>query len=149
MLAIDGGTPVVADGEIAPWPEVTDDDRDAVLRAVDRSAPWRWPLPDVQELESAWAAHTGTRFAVAANSGTGALHMAIAAADIGPGDEVLVPADTFLASATCVLQANAVPIFVDVDPVTGNIDPEDAERRVTDRTRAIVAVDLHGLPADY
>ena len=149
MLAINGGTPVVACDDIAPWPEVTDADRAAVLRAVDRSTPWRWPLPDVQELEANWAQHTGMRFAVAANSGTGALHMAVAAADIGPGDEVLVPADTFLASATCVLQANAVPVFVDVDPVTYTIDPAQVRRHITERTRAIVAVDLHGLPADY
>ncbi|MGW4210836.1 DegT/DnrJ/EryC1/StrS family aminotransferase [Lentzea sp. NPDC004789] len=149
MLAIDGGTPVVAEGEINGWPEVNDDDRAAVLRALDRSTPWRWPLPDVQELEEAWQRHTGMKYAVAANSGTGALHMAIAAADIGPGDEVLVPADTFLASATCVLQANAVPVFVDTDPTTYCLDPAQISRHITDRTRAIVAVDLHGLPADY
>ncbi|GHG14335.1 MULTISPECIES: DegT/DnrJ/EryC1/StrS family aminotransferase [Amycolatopsis] len=149
MLAINGGTPVLDENAIAPWPEVTDADREAVLRALDRSTPWRWPMTDVQELEAAWAEHTGSRFAVAANSGTAALHMAVAATTIGPGDEVLVPADTFLASATCVLQANAVPVFVDVDPVTYTIDPSEIERHITPRTRAIIAVDLNGLPADY
>jgi len=149
MLAINGGTPVLDEDAIAPWPEVTDADRDAVLRALDRSTPWRWPLEDVQELEAAWAEHSGARFAVAANSGTAALHMAVAATSIGPGDEVLVPADTFLASATCVLQANAVPVFVDVDPATYNIDPTKIEQHITPRTRAIIAVDLNGLPADY
>jgi dTDP-4-amino-4,6-dideoxygalactose transaminase len=149
MLALDGGNPVLAADAIAPWPEVTDADRQAVLRAVDRSTPWRWPLEDVQELEDAWAEHTGMRYAIAANSGTAALHMAVAAIDIGPGDEVLVPADTFLASATCVLQSNAVPVFVDVDPVTYNIDPAKTEQHINSRTKAIVAVDLHGLPAHY
>lgn len=149
MLALNGGTPVLDADAIAPWPHVTDADRKAVLRAVDRSIPWRWPLEDVQELEDGWSEHTGMRFTIAANSGTAALHMAVAATNIGPGDEVLVPADTFLASASCVLQANAVPVFVDVDPMTYNIDPAKVEQHITSRTKAIVAVDLHGLPADY
>lgn len=149
MLAINGGTRVVPESAIAPWPHVTDDDRDAVINAMNESTPWRWPVESVQELESAWARYVGTEFAVACNSGTAGLHMAIAACGIEPGDEVLVPADTFLASASCVLQANAIPIFVDVDPTTYNIDPRKIEERITARTRAIVAVDLNGLPADY
>lgn len=149
MLAINGGNRVVPDGAVAPWPPVTDEDRKAVMDALDRATPWRWPVEPVQELEAAWAEYVGCEFAVACNSGTAALHMCVAACGIEPGDEVLVPADTFLASATCVLQANAIPIFVDVDPVTYNLDPTKLEERITERTRAIVAVDLNGLPADY
>ncbi len=148
-LAVNGGSGVIPAGTVAPWPTITDADRAAVLRALDDATPWRWPIEPVQELEAAWAKFTGSAFAIAANSGTAALHMGIAALEIGPGDEVLVPADTFLASATCVLQANAVPIFVDVDPVTYTVDPAKLEERITDRTRAVVAVDLHGLPAEY
>jgi dTDP-4-amino-4,6-dideoxygalactose transaminase len=140
---------VVPEGAIAPWPPITDADRDAVLRALDASTPWHWPMRAVQDLEAAWAEFTGMRHALAANSGTAALHMCVAACGVEPGDEVLVPADTFLASASCVLQANAIPVFVDVDPVTYNLDPDRIEERVTERTRAIVAVDLNGLPADY
>ncbi len=119
------------------------------MRALDVATPWRWPIEPVQELEDAWAQHTGARYALAANSGTAALHMCVAASDIQPGDEVLVPADTFLASASCVLQANAIPVFVDVDPVSYTIDPTRIEERITDRTKAVIAVDLNGLPADY
>ena len=149
MLALEGGARVVPEGAIAPWPPITDADRDAVLRALDASTPWHWPMRAVQDLEAAWAEFTGMRHALAANSGTAALHMCVAACGVEPGDEVLVPADTFLASASCVLQANAIPVFVDVDPVTYNLDPDRIEERVTERTRAIVAVDLNGLPADY
>lgn len=149
MLALDGGTPVVAAGAVAPWPHITDDDRQAVLAALDRATPWHWPMDTVRELEQAWAEFTGMPHVLAANSGTAALHMAVAAAGIEPGDEVLVPADTFLATASCVLQANAIPIFVDTDLDTFNIDPDRITERISHRTRAIIAVDLNGLPADY
>jgi len=149
MLAVKGGTPVVKPGDVAPWPVITHADREAVVRALDLGTPWRWPIEPVQELEHAWAQYTGTRYALAANSGTAALHMCVAASDIQPGDEVLVPADTFLASASCVLQANAIPVFVDVDAVSYTIDPARIEECITDRTKAVIAVDLNGLPADY
>jgi dTDP-4-amino-4,6-dideoxygalactose transaminase len=128
---------------------VTDTDRAAVLAALDDATPWHWPMRTVRELESAWAEHTGMPYVLAANSGTAALHMAVVAAGVQPGDEVLVPADTFLASASCVLQANAIPVFVDTDPRTFAIDAQQVERHITARTRAVIAVDLHGLPADY
>lgn len=149
MLAINGGTPVIKPEDVASWPLIAPEDRAAVLRALDLATPWRWPIEPVQELEQAWAQYTGTRYALAANSGTAALHMCVAAAGVEPGDEVLVPADTFLASASCVLQANAIPIFVDVDPVSYTIDPARIDERITDRTKAVIAVDLNGLPADY
>jgi len=148
MLAANGGDPVIS-APAAAWPQITDDDRAAVLAALDRASPWRWPMEPVQELEEAWSEWTGMPYVVAANSGTAALHMAVAACGIGPGDEVIVPADTFLASASCVLQANAIPIFCDVDRDTFNIDPARVEAAITERTRAILAVDLNGLPADY
>lgn len=149
MLAINGGSPAVQPGTVASWPIISDIDRQAVSRALDLATPWRWPIEPVAELEEAWTRFTGTRYALAANSGTAALHMCVAACDIEPGDEVLVPADTFMASASCVLQANAIPIFVDVDPATYNIDPAKVEERITSRTKAVIAVDLNGLPADY
>jgi perosamine synthetase len=149
MLAVEGGHPVIPDGAVAPWPHVTDEDRRAVLRAMDRATPWHWPMETVQDLEHAWSEFIGVPYVLAANSGTGALHMAVVAAGVQPGDEVLVPADTFLATASCVLQANAIPIFVDTDYRTFNIDPDKIAEHITDRTRAIIAVDLNGLPADY
>ena len=92
-------------------------------------------------------ARPGPTHAVAVSSGTAALHVAVLALGLGPGDEVLVPAYTFPATANVVALAGATPVLVDVDPVTMNIDPEDAARRVTPRTKAVLAVHLFGRPA--
>src|SRR5438552_7018571 len=99
-------------------------------------------------LEAEFATAVGARFCLATNSGTSALHIALAAAGIGAGDEVIIPAFSFIATAQAVLHQGATPVFADIDPVTYNLDPADAPRRVTSRTRAIVPVHLHGLPAD-
>jgi len=103
--------------------------------------------PKVEELEELLAAAAGAEHAVAVSSGTAALHLAVLAAGIGPGDEVLVPAYTFPATANVVALVGATPVLVDVDPVTMNVDPEDAARRVTPRTKAVLAVHLFGRPA--
>jgi len=102
----------------------------------------------MRALEAEFAAFVGRDYCLATNSGTAALHLALGALDIGPGDDVIVPALSFVATAQAVLQRGARPVFADVDPATGNIDPADAATRVTPRTRAIVPVHLHGLPAD-
>jgi len=106
-----------------------------------------WTGTPVDDFEESYAKYVGTRYALAANSGTAALHSAIVAARAGPGDEVIVPAYTYLASVSCVLHNNAVPIFADVDSRTFTLDPEDVETKITKRTRAIVAVHLYGHPA--
>jgi len=103
--------------------------------------------PKVDEFESLLAGVAGTSHAVAVSSGTAALHVAVLALGIGPGDEVLVPAYTFPATANVVALVGATPVLVDVDPVTMNIDPADAARRVTARTKAVLAVHLFGRPA--
>jgi perosamine synthetase len=103
--------------------------------------------PKVEEFEGLLASAAGTAHAAAVSSGTAALHVAVLALGIGPGDEVLVPAYTFPATANVVALAGAKPVLVDVDPVTMNIDPEDAARRVTARTKAVLAVHLFGRPA--
>ena len=103
--------------------------------------------PKVEELEELLAGATGAAHAVAVSSGTAALHLAVLAAGLGPGDEVLVPAYTFPATANVVALVGATPVLVDVDPVTMNVDPGDAAGRVTPRTRAVLAVHLFGRPA--
>ncbi|HEY4413852.1 MAG TPA: aminotransferase class I/II-fold pyridoxal phosphate-dependent enzyme, partial [Gaiellaceae bacterium] len=103
--------------------------------------------PKVEEFESLLADAAGTTHAVAVSSGTAALHVAVLALGIGEGDEVLVPAYTFPATANVVTLAGGRPVLVDVDPVTMNIDPADAARRVTPRTKAVLAVHLFGRPA--
>ncbi len=103
--------------------------------------------PMVREFEAAFAERVGAADAVACSSGTAALHLALVGAGIGPGDEVLIPSFTMAAVANTVLHAGATPVLADVDPLTWNMDPEDAARRVTRRTKALVAVHTYGSPA--
>ncbi len=100
--------------------------------------------PKVVEFEALLADAAGTEHAVAVSSGTAALHVAVLALGLGPGDEVLVPAYTFPATANVVALVGATPVLVDVDPVTMNVDSADAARRVTARTKAVLAVHLFG-----
>jgi perosamine synthetase len=130
------------------WPILTQDDRAAVARVLDRGVLSGAGAPEMRGLEAEFAAAIGARFCLATNSGTAALHIALAAAGVGPGDEVIVPALSFIATAQAVLHQGATPVFADIDPVTYNLDPADGARRVTPRTRAIVPVHLHGLAAD-
>lgn len=127
---------------------VTARDRTAVRRVLDRGVLSGAGAPETKALETEFAAFVGASLCLATNSGTAALHVALAAAGIGPGDEVIVPALSFIATAQAVLHQGARSVFADIDPGTYTIDPADAARRITPRTRAIVPVHLHGLPAD-
>ena len=104
--------------------------------------------PFVRRFESAYAAACGVTHGVACSSGTTALHLALTAAGVGAGDEVIVPAWTFVATANAVVHAGATPVLADVDPVSWGMDPAEAARKITRRTRAIIAVHLYGQPAD-
>jgi dTDP-4-amino-4,6-dideoxygalactose transaminase len=130
------------------WPILTDADRRAVARVLDRGVLSGAAAPEMRALEAEFAAVLGCSFCLATNSGTSALHIALGAARLRPGDEVIVPALSFVATAQAILHEGGVPVFADIDPVTYNIDPADAAARVTARTRAIMPVHLHGLPAD-
>jgi len=130
------------------WPILTEADRAALQRVLDRGVLSGAGAPEMKALEEEFAASLGSRFCLATNSGTAALHIALAAAGVGPGDEVIVPALSFIATAQAVLHQGATPVFADVDPVSYNIDPAEVVSRMTPRTRAIVPVHLHGLPAD-
>jgi len=125
-----------------------DEDDIAAVVAVLRSD-WLTTGPKVEGFERDFAAFTGAAHAVAVANGTAALHATMAALGIGPGDEVVVPAITFVASANCVVYQGATPVFADVHPETLLLDPADVERRLTPRTRAIVSVDYAGHPCDY
>jgi perosamine synthetase len=125
-----------------------DEDDIAAVEAVLRSD-WLTTGPKVPEFEAAMARRVGAAHGVAVSSGTAALHAAMHALDIQPGDEVVVPAMTFASTANAVVFEQGVPRFADVDPETLLLDPTDAEARITERTRAIVAVDYAGHPADY
>jgi len=148
-LAVRGGRPAVTKGRLAVrWPVIGTPERKAVLEVLDSGVLNGTAAPQVKALESEFARFVGTRYCLATNSGTSALHLAVAAAGVGPGDEVITSAFTYPASALAVLHHNAVPVFVDIDPHTFNLDPSLIEERVTSRTRAIMPVHLHGLPCD-
>ena len=103
--------------------------------------------PNCVAFQEEFAAWNGNKYAITTNSGTAALHMCLVACDCGTGDEVIVPAYTWSSSATCVMQHNCIPVFVDIDFDTMNIDPDKIEEAITHRTKAIIVVHLHGLPA--
>lgn len=109
---------------------------------------WVGQGPRVAELEDRLKTLLGAPHAVALSSGTAALHLALLALEIGPGDEVVVPASSFIATANVVLMAGARPVLADVDPRTANLDVGDAAQRITSRTRALLVVHQLGLPAD-
>ena len=109
---------------------------------------WLTQGPRVAEFERAFAERVGAPDAVATTSCTTALHLALYASGVGPGDEVIVPSLSFIATANAVWQCGATPVFADVDPLTYNLDPADVERRLTPRTKAVMPVHQIGLPAD-
>jgi perosamine synthetase len=147
-LAVFGGPPVVGPGEAHFWPQIREDDRAAVLRVLDRGRLGGPLAPEAVALQREWAAYCGVAHCLATNSGTAALHMALIAAGVSPGDEVITSAFTFSASAHAILHGLAVPVFADIDPVTFTLDVSQVERLITDRTRAIIPVHIHGMPAD-
>ncbi len=103
---------------------------------------------EVSEFEKEFAAYCEVKYCVALNSGTSALHLALLACGVNPGDEVITTANTFIATAEAICYAGAKPVFVDIDPQTGNLDPALIDRVVTERSKAILPVHLYGRPAD-
>jgi UDP-4-amino-4,6-dideoxy-N-acetyl-beta-L-altrosamine transaminase len=127
--------------------QIDDADIQAVIETL--KSPWLTTGPKVGEFEKAFAAHCGAKEAVAVNSGTAALHCAMRAIGVHTGDEVIVPALTFAASANAAIYEGGTPVFADVEPDTLLIDPQSVRRHITPRTKAVVAVDYAGQPADY
>lgn len=124
--------------------------REEIDQAVARVLESGWFLlgEELEAFESAWAQYCGTRYAVGVGNGLDALHLILRALDVGPGDEVLVPSHTFVATWLAVSQIGARPVPVEVDPATYNMDPERLEAAITPRTRAVIPVHLYGQPVD-
>ena len=139
----------IAVSTLIPYGRQSIDEADIAAVVAALRSDWLTQGPRVQAFEDSFAARVGARHAVAVNSGTAALHAAMHALRIGPGDEVIVPAITFTATANCVLFQGGTPVFADVDPASGLIDAASVAARLTPRTRAIIAVDYAGHPADY
>src|SRR6202171_4228769 len=146
LLAVDGGTP--ARSTLLPngRQSIEEDDIQAVVDVL--RSDWLTTGPKVGEFEEALAARVRAKYAVSFSSGTAALHAAAFAAELKAGDEAITTPMTFAATANCVLYQGATPVFADVGADTLNLDPEKAAARITPRTRAIIAVDYAGHPAD-
>lgn len=152
--ALVGGNPV----RVRPWPRwpMFDDAERSQIEDVLQSRMWCYgPYPyskrkgsKVDALQRRFARFIGVKYATAVANGTAALEVALRAAGVGPGDEVIVPSYTFLATASAVLQVGGTPVFSDIDPHTFNLDVAHAESLITKHTKAIVPVHFSGLPAD-
>ncbi|MGA8030500.1 MAG: DegT/DnrJ/EryC1/StrS family aminotransferase [Bryobacteraceae bacterium] len=154
-LALMGGTPVRTK-PFPPHPMIGEEEKRAVLSVLDSgklstflAVPGEYFLggKKIKEFERRFTEYHGVKYAVAFNSATAALHAAVVAIGVQPGEEVIVPPYTFTSTATCALMHNAIPVFADVDDEVFGLDPEAVERAITPLTRAIIAVHLFGHPA--
>ncbi|TFF90171.1 MAG: DegT/DnrJ/EryC1/StrS family aminotransferase, partial [Promethearchaeota archaeon] len=127
---------------------LSNEEQEAVLRVMESQMLTLLHGTYVKQFEDDFADYIGVKHAIGVNTGTAALHLAIAALDIGPGDEVIVPPFTFIATASSVLHNNAIPIFADINPKSYTLDPESVREKITDRTKAIIPVHLAGISTD-
>lgn len=146
-LALRGGKSI----RISPfpaWPVLGNEDKKAVEEVLESGKLTCLTGQKVREFEDKFADYHGVKHAIAVSSGTSAIHIALAAARIGPGDEVVVPAHTFIGTVTPVLHQNAIPVFADIDLNTFNIKSESIGKVITEKTKAIIPVHLNGHPAE-
>jgi len=130
------------------WPQFDDREREALEEVLQSRVWWRTPGTKTLEFEKEFARFHGAKHGIAVTNGTAALEVTMSALGIGPGDEVIVPDFTFVATASAVLYASALPVMVDVSPETYCLDPQLAEAVVTPKTKAIIAVHMGGNPSD-
>jgi len=147
QLAIHGG-PKAVTNKLVYWPQFDEETIQAVQEVLRSGKVNYWTGPKGMEFEKRFAEWQGSKYAVSTSSGTAALHVALSALGIGPGDEVIVPSYTFIASSFSIVQAGAIPRFADVNLEDHCISVESAEKLVNERTRAIMVVHLYGNVAD-
>ena len=138
----------VPDGLKRRWPDIRSEDRAAVAAVLERGVLGGVGAPEMTALETEWGAFVGRDQCLLFNSGTAAIHSALYGIGIEPGDEVITTAYTFAGTWQPILHQGAIPVFVDIDPRSYNLDPRRIEAAITPRTRAIIAVHIGGLPAD-
>jgi perosamine synthetase len=146
-LALHGGSPV-RERPFPPWPDYGEEEIAAANSVLLSGKLARQSGTKVNEFEQAYARAFGVEHAIACSNGTAAVHIALSALGIGPGDEVINTSHCFIGTATPVVHAGAVPVFADIDTRTFNIDPVSIEEKITPLTRAIVPAHMNGLPAD-
>jgi dTDP-4-amino-4,6-dideoxygalactose transaminase len=146
-LAINGGKPVTTE-PFPMWPQFEESTIEAAMEPLRTGKVNYWTGTRGVEFEKKFAAWCGAKYGISTSNGTSALHTALAALGIGPGDEVITSSYTFIASSFCVCQAGAIPVFADVCKETHTIDPKSIEEKITDKTKAIIVVHLYGTPCD-
>ena len=145
-LALNGGDPIRTK-PFPQWPRPTSDLKDAIIDTLENEG-WGVGSRSVSRFEEKFAKFHDAKYCISTSSGTTALWVILKAAGVKAGDEVIVPPYTFIATASAVLMANAVPIFVDIDSSTFNIDANLIEAAITEKTKAIMPVHISGNPAD-
>jgi len=146
-LAINGGVPI-RKTPFPAWPDYGEEEAAAAAEVIHSGKFARQSGSKVAEFERAYADHFGVGYAIAVSNGTAAIHIALSALGIGPGDDVINTSHCFIGTATPVVHAGAVPVFADINPRTFNIDPASIEDKITPYTKAIVPAHMNGLPAD-
>ena len=145
-LALFGGSPVRTKS-FPSWPRTSDEIRDHVLDTLNNEK-WGVGSKTIAEFNDNFANYHDAKYCISLHSGTSALWVALKAAGVKAGDEVIIPAYTFIATATAILMANAVPVFADIDLKTGNMDPNDIVSKISDKTKVILPVHIGGSPVD-
>ncbi len=146
-LIVYGGKPI-RNTPFAPWPYFEDDEVEAAAAVLRSGRVNYWTGEEGRQFEREFAAFTGCAYAVAVVNGTVALELALHALGVGPGDEVIVPSRTFIASASCAVMRGVTPVVADVDPVSQNLTAETVAAALTPRTKAVIAVHLAGWPCE-
>jgi dTDP-4-amino-4,6-dideoxygalactose transaminase len=147
QLALLGGKPAKT-SDFPVWPQYDEKEEKALMEVLHSGVWWRTPGTRTLQFEQEFAEYQQAKYGIACTNGTAAIEIVMAALEIGPGDEVIVPDYTFVATASAVLFAGALPVMVDIDPETYCIDPAKVEAAITGRTKAIIAVHVAGHPAD-
>jgi len=147
LIALDGGVPVRV-SRVPSWPQFEDEEIQAALRVLQSGKMNYWTGEEGRAFEKEFADYAGCKYGVALANGTVALELALYALGIGPGDEVIVPSRTFVATASCAVMRGAKPVFADVDRNSQNLTVETIKPVLSSRTKAIIAVHLAGWPCD-
>ncbi len=147
LLAIEGGAPTVSQ-PLAPWPYFDDRQLDKVTEVLKSGKVNYWTGPEGRLFEQEYAEYLGIQHAIALTNGTVAIELALQAIDLLPGEEVIVPSHTFIATASAVTMQRGVPVFADIDPVTQNVTAATLAAQITDKTRAMIVVHMGGRPCE-
>ncbi len=145
-LALSGGEKI-ATSPFPPWPQFNEKSYSDIIEPLKSGKVNYWTGPKGMEFEKAWANWIGSNFGISCTNGTAALHIAVSGMGIGPGDEVIVPSYSFIASSFAIVQAGAIPVFCDVSE-DHTIDPSKIESLISERTKAVIVVHLYGVVCD-